>query len=64
MSYNYNGVWAKSQISKYLALKKVCGVYTSSSRWLLIYRIGKSIKDVMGMSSKGLNCSDGRLQSL
>ena len=29
MSYNYNGVWAKSQISEYLALKKVCEGYTS-----------------------------------
>ena len=29
MSYNYNGVGAKPQISKYLALKTVCGWYTS-----------------------------------
>ena len=29
MSYNYNGLGAKSQISKYLALKKVCEGYTS-----------------------------------
>ena len=67
MSYNYNGVGAKSQISKYLGLKKVCGgipLHISSSRWLPIYRIGKSVKDVMRMSSKGLNCNDGRLETL
>ena len=41
MSYNYNGVGAKSQISKYLALKTVCGgipPHISSSRRLPIYR--------------------------
>ena len=65
MSYNNNGVGARSQ--KYLALKKVWG-YTSPhfvfAVWLQIYRIGKSMKDVMRMSSKGLNCSDGRSKTL
>ena len=67
MSYNYNAVGAKSQISKYLALKKVCGgipPHISSSRWLPFYRTGKSIKDAMRMSSKGLNHNDGRLLTL
>ena len=43
MSYNYNGEGAKSQISKiYLALKKVCGGYTSSH---FVFAVAANLQD-------------------